>query len=81
MKKCICALLALSLLLPTGVLLTGCGRAEPSQDTLSVQLDGEDVPVFLHSRFYTETNDAWVKFPIYSELEDAAPTVAPGEHK
>ena len=72
MKKCICALLALSLLLPTGVLLTGCGRAEPSQDTLSVQIDGEDVPVFLHSRFYTETNDVWVNFPIYSELEDAA---------
>ena len=80
MKRCICALLALSLLLPTGVLLTGCGRAEPSQDMLSVQLDGEDVPVFLHSRFYTETNDVWVNFPIYSELEDAAPTVAPGEH-
>ena len=80
MKRCICALLALFLLLPTGVLLTGCGRAEPSQDTLSVQLDGEDVPVFLHSRFYTETNDVWVSFPIYSELEDAAPTVAPGEH-
>ncbi len=82
MKKNFLALfLALCLLLPTGVLLTGCGRAEPSQDTLSVQLDDEDVPVLLYSRFYTETNDLWWRIPIYSELEDAAPTVAPGEHR
>lgn len=60
--------------------LAGCGQ-EVAKETIAVRIDGEAVPFLFRSRTVTQTTDIWEVLPVYGELEDAAPSVQPGEHR
>lgn len=60
--------------------LAGCGQ-EVAKETIAVRIDGEAAPFLFRSRTVTQTTDIWEVLPVYGELEDAAPSVQPGEHR